>query len=72
MGHTQIHDIGNGLLHEEGTVYSFFVVGTKHVHLWAVTNIFQEDTRIFAASDPVVVGTELTTDIKCALISENY
>jgi hypothetical protein len=59
MEHVQIHDTGNGRLHEEeGAVHSFLAEGAKHVHLWAVTNIFQEDKRIFAAA----VGTDLTTD----------
>jgi hypothetical protein len=46
---------GNGRLHEEeGTVHSFLSKGSKHVHLWAVTNMFQEDTWIFAVPDPAV------------------
>jgi hypothetical protein len=35
---------------------TLFAVGTKHVQLCTVTNIFQEDTWIFAASDLAVVG----------------
>jgi hypothetical protein len=35
--------------------------GAKHVHLWAVTNMW-----IFAAHDPAAVGIDLTT-----LITEN-
>jgi hypothetical protein len=31
----------------------------KHLHLWAVTNMFQGDTWIFAAPDPVVVGIDM-------------
>jgi hypothetical protein len=34
--------------------------------------MFQRDTWIFAAPDPAVVGIDLTTDMKCALITENY
>ena len=73
MEHVQIHDTGNGRLHEEeGAVHSFFAEGAKHVHLWAVMNMFQGGTWIFAAPDPAVVGIDLTTDMKRALITENY
>jgi hypothetical protein len=44
----------------------------KYFHLWAVTNMFQGDIWIFTAPDPAVVGIDLTTDIKRALITENY
>jgi hypothetical protein len=67
LEHVKIHDTGNGRLHEEGAVQSFFAVSAKHVHLWFVTNMLQEDKWIFAAPDPAVV-----TDVKCALITENY
>jgi hypothetical protein len=40
----QIHDTGNGRLHEEGPVHSFFAEGAKHVHLLSVSNMFQADT----------------------------
>jgi hypothetical protein len=45
--------------------YSFFAEGAKHVHLWSVMNMFQEDTWILAAPEPAV-------DMKCAVITENY
>jgi hypothetical protein len=51
---------------------SFFAEGAKRVHLWAVTNMFQEDTWLFAAPDPAVVGIDLTNGMKRALITENY
>jgi hypothetical protein len=52
LEHVQIHYTGNGSLHEEeGAVHSFFAGGAKHVHLWAVRNMFQGDTWIFAAPD---------------------
>jgi hypothetical protein len=47
---------------------SFFAEGANHVNLWAVMNMFQEDTWIFAASYPAVVGIDPTTDMKHALI----
>jgi hypothetical protein len=53
-------------------VHTFFAEGAKHVHLWAVMNMFQEDTWIFAALDHAVVGIDLTTDMKSALITKNY
>jgi hypothetical protein len=34
--------------------------------------MFQGDTWIFAVPDPAVVGIILTTDMKRALITENY
>jgi sulfur relay (sulfurtransferase) DsrF/TusC family protein len=34
--------------------------------------MLQGDTWIFAALDPVLVGTDLTVELKCALIAENY
>jgi hypothetical protein len=40
--------------------------------LWAVTNMSQGDTRIFAAPDPAVVGIDFTTDMKRVLVTENY
>jgi hypothetical protein len=46
-----------------------FAEGAKHFHLWAVTNMFQEDAWIFAAPDPAVVGIDLTTDMKRAFIT---
>jgi hypothetical protein len=52
--------------------YTLSLLRAQHVHLWAVTNIFQEDTWIFATPDPAVVGIDLTTDMKRALITENY
>jgi hypothetical protein len=33
-------------------------------------NMFQGDTWIFAVPDPAVVGIDLTTDMKRALITE--
>jgi hypothetical protein len=42
-------------------VHSFFAEGAKHAHLWAVTNMFQGDTRIFTALDPAIVGLDLVT-----------
>jgi hypothetical protein len=71
--HVQIHDTGNGRLHEEaGTVHSSCAMGAKYVHLWAVTNMFQGDKWIFTAPDPAVVGIDLITDMKRALSTENY
>jgi hypothetical protein len=67
LEHVQISDTGNGRLHE-GAVHSSFVEGAKHVHLLAATNISQGGTWIFGA--PVVVGIDLTTNIKRALINE--
>jgi len=64
LEHVQIHDTGNGRRHEEGAVHS--AEGAKHVHLWAITNMFQGDTWIFAAPYPAVVGIDSTTDIKRA------
>jgi hypothetical protein len=53
--HVQIHDTGNGRLHEEErVVHCLFAEGAKHVHLWAVTNMFQVGTWIFAAPNPTV------------------
>jgi hypothetical protein len=76
LGHhllVQIHDTGNGRLQEEeGAVHSFFAEGAKHVSLWAVTNMFQGSTWIFTAPDPAVLGSDLTTDMKRALNTENY
>jgi hypothetical protein len=64
--------LGNGRLHEEeGATHSSFAMGAKHVHPWAVTNMFQEDTWIFEARDPAFVGIDFATDIKLAL-NENY
>jgi hypothetical protein len=57
------------LHHHLHIVDSFFGVGAKHVHLWTVTNMFQRDTRIFAAPNPAVVGIDLTTDMRRALIT---
>jgi hypothetical protein len=54
------------------TGQSFFAEGAKHVYLWAVTNMFQRFTWIFAAPDPAVVGIDLITDMKRALITKNY
>jgi hypothetical protein len=51
--HVQIHDTGNDHFHvEEGAVHSLFAKDTRHVHLWAVTNMFKEDMWIFADLDP--------------------
>jgi hypothetical protein len=69
LEHVQIHDTGNGRLHEEERSLHFsFAEGAKHVHLWAVTNLFQGDMWIFAAADPTVV----TTEMKRASITENF
>jgi hypothetical protein len=35
-------------------------------------NMFQEDRQTFAVPNPAVVGTDLTTVMKRALITENY
>jgi hypothetical protein len=65
--------LGNGCLHEEEEAeQSFLAEGAKHVHLWAVTNMFQGDTWIISAPDPAVVGIDLTTDMERALTTENY
>jgi hypothetical protein len=72
LEHVQIHDTSNGHLHKEGAVHSFFAEGAKQIHLWAVMNMFQQDTWIFTAPDPAVVGNDLTTNMKRALITENY
>jgi hypothetical protein len=70
LEHVQIHDTGNSRLHEkEGAVHTFFAENAKHLR--AVANMFQEDTWIFAAPDPTAVGTDLTTDMRRALITEN-
>jgi hypothetical protein len=64
---------GNGRFHEEErAVHSFFAEGAKHVHLWTVTNIFQKVTWIFAAPDLAVVVTDLTTNMRRVLFTENY
>jgi hypothetical protein len=69
----QIHDTSNGHNHEEeGAVHSFFAEGAKHVNLWAVTNMFQGDTWMFAAPNPAAVGIGITTDTKRALNIEIY
>jgi hypothetical protein len=60
------------LLEKKGAIHSFFAEDAKHVHLWAVMNIFQRDTYIFAAPHRAVVGIDLATNMKCALITENY
>jgi hypothetical protein len=73
LEHVQIHDTSNGRLHgEEGAVHSSFAEGAIHVHLWAVTNMFQEDTWIFTSPDPADVDIDFTTDMKRVLFSENY
>jgi hypothetical protein len=64
-----MHDTGNGHLHEED---SFCAEGTKYVHLWAVTNMYQVDTWIFVAPDPAVVGIDLTNDKKRLITSPNH
>jgi hypothetical protein len=46
--------------------------GRKVLSLWAVTNMFQGETWIFAAPNLAVVGIDFTTDMKCALITESY
>jgi hypothetical protein len=70
LEHVQIHDTDNGL-HEQVAIHFFFAEGAKHVHLWAVTNMFQGDIWI-SAPDPAVVVINLTTKMKCAHITENY
>jgi hypothetical protein len=40
--------------------------------LRAVRNMFQGDTWIFTAPDPVAMGIHHTTDMKCVLIIDNY
>jgi hypothetical protein len=68
-----IHDTGNGFLHEEGRAVNFsFAECTRHIRLWAVTSVFQGDTRIFAAPDPAIVGIDLTTNMKHSLIAEIF
>jgi hypothetical protein len=69
LEHVQIQDNCNGHVHEEGAVYFILAEGTKHVHILALTNMFQGDTWIF---DAPVVGIDLTTDMKRVLITENY
>jgi hypothetical protein len=64
--------LGNGRLNEEGAVHFLFAGGAKRVHLLAVMKMFQEDRKIFAPPDPAVVDIDLTTDMKRALITENY
>jgi hypothetical protein len=56
-------------MRKKGPYTFLFAVGAKHVHRWAVTNMFQGDTWKFAAPDPAVVGINLTTDLKRALIA---
>jgi hypothetical protein len=52
-------------------MHSFFAEDPKHIHLWAVVNMFEGEAWIFAAPDPAVVGIDFTTDKKCSLITEN-
>jgi hypothetical protein len=68
----QMHDTCDGCLREEkeGVVHSF-AEGAKYVRLWAVTNMLQGYTWICAAPDLTVVGIDLTTDTKHALIVGN-
>jgi hypothetical protein len=56
LEHVQIHDTGNGNFHEEKG---------------AVRSFFVEGAK-YAAPEPAAVGTDLTTDMKRALITENY
>jgi hypothetical protein len=72
LNHVEIHDTGDGRLHEEGAVQSFSAESAKHVHIWAVMNMFQGVTWTFVAPDPAVVLIDLVTDMKSALITENY
>jgi hypothetical protein len=73
LEHVQIHDTGNGCLHEEEVaLHFFFAESAKRVQHWAVTNMFQGDSWIFAAPDPAVVGIDLTTNIKRDFITEHY
>jgi hypothetical protein len=53
-------------MNKKGPVHSFFAEGAEHVHFSAVTNMFQEETWIFAAPYPADL------DMKLALITENY
>jgi hypothetical protein len=70
LGHVQIHDTGNGHLHEvEEAMHSFFAESAKHFHLWAATIMFQADTWIFDAPNPAVVGIDLVFCVKRALIT---
>jgi hypothetical protein len=62
LEHVQTHDTSNGCLHEEKGAKE-----AKHVHLLALTNMFQEDTWIFAAPNPAVVDI----DMKRALITDS-
>jgi hypothetical protein len=58
LEHAQMHDTGNGRLHEEEekAVHYYFAECAKYDHLWAVMNIFQGDTWIFVVPDPAVVS----------------
>jgi hypothetical protein len=59
----------HGRLHEEEwALQSFFAEVAKHVHFWAVMNMFQEDTWVFAAPDPAV---DYMWDI-CHVTSESH
>jgi hypothetical protein len=72
LEHVQIHDTGNGRLHEEeGPINSFCAEGAKYVHLWAVINMLQEDTWIFAAPDPAVDYRSAALPMKVTL-NHNY
>jgi hypothetical protein len=46
--------------------------GAKYVYFWAVTNMLQENTSIFAASNPAAVVIGIHTDMKRGLVTENY
>jgi hypothetical protein len=72
LEHLQIHDTGNGLLHEEGAIYSVVTKGEVHAHLRAVTNMLQGDTWFFTVPYPAILSIDLTTAMKLALIAENY
>jgi hypothetical protein len=71
LEHAQIHDTGNGRLHEgEGAVYS--LLRAQNTFTFGLSAIYSKETRIFAAPDPAVVVMDLTTAMKRSLITENY
>ncbi|KDR14868.1 hypothetical protein L798_11008 [Zootermopsis nevadensis] len=73
LENVQIHDAGNGLLHEkEGAVHFIFAEGSKHVNISIVTNMFQEGTWIFTTPSPAVVGVDLTSEMERVFVTEIY
>jgi hypothetical protein len=73
LEHVQIHDTDDCRIHEEEeALHSFFAEGAKQDYIWAVANMCQGDTWVFAAPDPAGIGIDLTADMKRALITDNY